>query len=412
MRFGFVGRFAAVLLVVTIGISAGLSYLFAGRHLEAIKNDLIATAAGQASATLQPALQRFGKSGTLTRADLNGINAAVRNVENFQELVRDVRLYRPDGSSLERPASAQAAAFVRRAIAEQNLVQSAQHTRGSDNVVTAFVPIASNSRPGYLAVAALDVSLGQLDAQTSAETQFVVVTTIAAAALMFLSLFTLAVAAQRELDRRRRAAETTFFQTMQGIATIVDQRDPYTAGHSHRVSEYAVAIATKLKLSKGSIERVRAAALLHDLGKIGIPDAVLLKNGPLDDAEREIIRAHPTIANEILAPVEAMSRIAPCVLHHHERWDGAGYPMGLSGQGIPLLSRVIAVADTFDAMTTDRPYREALSVTEARARILAGSDQQWDPRCVTAMIALIDEQMVCPPERTPAVFGRRLAQAQ
>ncbi|MDP9111434.1 MAG: HD domain-containing protein, partial [Candidatus Eremiobacteraeota bacterium] len=326
MQIGFVARFGAILLVATVAVSAGLSYLFAGRHLDAIRSDLIATTAGQASATLQPAFARYGVSKDFTQTDRRRVDAAVRNIENFSELVRDVRIYKPDGAPLEPLSATPAAALVQRAIAEQNVLQSPQREQGGDRIVTVFIPIASNARPGYLGVAALDVSVGQIDAQTGRETQFVVLVTVAAVSVIFLSLLTLAIAAQRELNKRRGEAETTFLLTMKGIATIVDQRDPYTAGHSHRVSEYAAAIATRLRLSKELVERVRWAALLHDLGKIGIPDAVLLKEGPLDARERAAINAHPSIANEILAPVEAMSDIAPCVLHHHERWDGAGYP--------------------------------------------------------------------------------------
>lgn len=410
VQVGFVARFAAVLLAVTVGISAGLSYLFAGRHLEAIRADLIATAAGQASATLEPVLQRAASSGKLSAAGAERLGAAIHNVENFSEYVRDVRIYRPDGRALEPANSPPAATMVRSAISDQNLVQSAPREVSGDRLVTVFAPIASSERPGYLAVAAIDVSVGQIEAQTGRESQFVVFVTVAALAVVFMSLLTLAIAAQRELNRRRLAAETTFLQTMEGIATIVDQRDPYTAGHSHRVSEYSASIARAMKLRGELVDRVRWAALLHDLGKIGIADAVLLKEGPLDDRERTAINRHPSIAHEILSPVEAMSDIAPCVLHHHERWDGAGYPAGLRGEAIPLLSRIIAVADTFDAMTTDRPYRVALTLDEARARLAAGRNVQWDERCVDVLLALLDDRSICPATvKPPAIFGRRVA---
>ncbi len=410
MRVDFLARFTAVLLVVVVAISIGLSYAFARAHLDALKSDLIATAVGQASATLQPALDEYAQSGTFTEADRERIDAAVRNVENFQALVAGVRLYRPDGAALDPILAPDATASVKKAVEEQNFVQSRETMQGGERVVTVFVPLAQPNGPGYLAVAAIDVSVGQLNAQTSRETQFVVIATLVACSAIFLSLLTLAIAAQRELNRRRDAAETTFLQTMEGIASIVDQRDPYTAGHSFRVSEYSVAIARELALKESDVSTVRWSALLHDLGKIGIPDAVLLKPGPLDAHEREIINLHPTIAREILGPVEAMAAVTPCVLHHHERWDGKGYPDGLEGERIPLLSRVIAVADTFDAMTTDRPYRARLALDEARGRLLAGIDVQWDRRCVEAMVRLIDAGRVVLPEQRDIVFGQRLAQ--
>jgi HD-GYP domain-containing protein (c-di-GMP phosphodiesterase class II) len=408
-QIGFLARFAAVLLVAVIGISVGLSFLFATSHLNALKNDLIVNAVGQASATLQPTLDKYAKIGSFTEADRLKIDAAVRNVQNFQPIVLDVRIYQPTGAPLDPVVAPEAKAFVKQAIAQQNLVQTSEHQQRGVSTVTVFVPMAASTGGSYLAVAAVDISEGQLSSETSRETRFVVASTLVACAFIFLSLLTLAIAAQRELNRRRDAAEKTFLQTMEGIATIVDQRDPYTAGHSRRVSEYAVAIARRLRLSDAEVERVRWSALLHDLGKIGVPDAVLLKEGPLDAHEREVINTHPSIAAAILGPVEAMAAIAPCVLHHHERWDGRGYPDGLKGEAIPFLARVIAVADTFDAMTTTRPYRTALEVGEARRRLLEGGGVQWDTRCTDAMIALIDAGEVTPPQRT--VLGRRLSDA-
>jgi HD-GYP domain-containing protein (c-di-GMP phosphodiesterase class II) len=408
MRVEFLVRFGAVLLVVVVAVSGALSYVFARSHLASLRQDLIGSAVGQASATLQPVLDKYASSGTFSESDRRAIDDAVRNVVSFSALVRDVRLYRPDGTALDPIVAPNAAPDVRRAIAEQSFVESAQHESKGEDVITVFVPLASSQGGSYLAVAAIDVSIGQLNAQTSSETQFVIGATLVACAAIFLSLLTLAIAAQRELNRRADAARTTFLQTMEGIAEIVDQRDPYTAGHSRRVSEYSVLIARRMALSANDVDRVRWSALLHDLGKIGIPDAVLLKNGPLDPQERAIISEHPTIAAKILGPVKAMAEITPCVLHHHERWDGKGYPTGLSGTHIPLLSRVIAVADTFDAMTTNRPYRKSLEIAEARRRLLEGAGVQWDEDCVKAMVMLIDSNAVVPPSMQQDEFGQRL----
>ncbi|HTV92333.1 MAG TPA: HD-GYP domain-containing protein [Verrucomicrobiae bacterium] len=408
MRFDFVARFAAVLLVCAIGIAAALSFFFARAHLDALKRDLITTAVGQASAALQPSIERYaagGSTGASARAD---VAQAARNVENFNPLVRGVRVYSPSGAPLYPPSGVPVAGYAKAAIAQQNVIQSSPHAGGGETLVTAYVPLVGPSGR-YVAVAAVDVSVGQIQAQAGEETNFVIISTVIACSVIFLSLLALAAAAQRELNRRRRAAETTFLQTMQGIATIVDQRDPYTAGHSHRVAEYSVAIAERLQLSATLIERVRWSALLHDLGKIGIPDAVLLKPGPFSELEREIINHHPSIARDILGQVDAMAEIVPCVLHHHERWDGRGYPMGLAGEAIPLLSRVIAVADTFDAMTTDRPYRTALALDEARRRLREGAGSQWDERCIAVMIGLIDSGSVKPPTEHIRQFGQRLS---
>jgi putative nucleotidyltransferase with HDIG domain len=192
-------------------------------------------------------------------------------------------------------------------------------------------------------------------------------------------------------------ADVTFTQTMSGLAAIVDKRDPYTAGHSQRVAAYAKRLATALKLDRETIKTIENAALLHDLGKIGIPDAVLLKPSKFDDRERAIIKFHPDIAAEILGGVDAMRDVVPCIIHHHERWDGEGYPRRLAAEKIPLGARIICVADAYDAMTTDRPYRRALSVDVARTELLKMAGTQFDERCVRGFVALIDRGAVVPP---------------
>jgi HD-GYP domain-containing protein (c-di-GMP phosphodiesterase class II) len=408
MRFGFVARFAAALLVCAIGVAAALSFFFARTHLDALKRDLITTAVGQASAALQPSLDRYATGGKMSARSHAAIDAAIRNVQSFNPLVRGVRVYDPVGMPLDPSAGEAAVGYANAAISQENVVESPVRTAGGESIVTAYVPIAGSSGR-YLAVAAVDISVSQITAQSGQETQFVIVSTLIACGVIFVSLLTLATAAQRELNRRGRAAETTFLHTMLGIANIVDQRDPYTAGHSHRVAEYSVAVAKYLKLSNVLVGRVQWSALLHDLGKIGIPDAVLLKAGPLDQLERQIINHHPSIARDILGEVEAMAEIVPCVLHHHERWDGGGYPGGLAGEAIPLLSRVIAVADSFDAMTTDRPYRNALALDEARRRLSEGAGTQWDERCIAAIIELIDTGAIKPPSEQVRQFGSRLS---
>jgi putative nucleotidyltransferase with HDIG domain len=192
-------------------------------------------------------------------------------------------------------------------------------------------------------------------------------------------------------------ANDTFVQTISGIAAIVDKRDPYTAGHSRRVATYSCKLAQVMGCRAQVVATVEHAALLHDLGKIGIPDSILLKPGKFDEREREIIKFHPDIAAEILGEVEAMRSVVPCIVHHHERWDGKGYPRKLSAQAIPLGARIIAVCDSYDAMTTDRPYRPALTVEFSRAELVRGAGSQWDAECVNAFVGLIDRGEVVPP---------------
>ncbi|MBI2844811.1 MAG: diguanylate cyclase [Armatimonadetes bacterium] len=177
--------------------------------------------------------------------------------------------------------------------------------------------------------------------------------------------------------------------TIAALATAVDAKDHYTHGHSESVARYAVGIATEIRLSQEDKFNVRIAALLHDVGKIGMPDTILNNPGQLDTHEREIIRSHPSVGERIVKQVPQLQKILPGILYHHERWDGTGYPCGLSGEKIPLPARIICVADSFDAMTSNRPYRNAMSVPQALAEIRSCAGTQFDPACVNALIRWI-----------------------
>jgi len=219
-------------------------------------------------------------------------------------------------------------------------------------------------------------------------------------AISFISLVALAAGASRELERRRREAQSTFVGTLTVMADVIDLRDPYTAGHSKRVGAYSRQLATALNLSARDIELVESGALLHDIGKIGIPDAILFKPGRLDERERSVIAGHPTIGARLLDGISAMKDVVPCVLHHHEKIDGTGYPDRLAGDEIPLGARIVAVADTFDAMTTDRPYRSALSSDAAVRELVRVAGTQLDQQLVVAFCELVlDGKIVPPPSR-------------
>jgi putative two-component system response regulator len=177
------------------------------------------------------------------------------------------------------------------------------------------------------------------------------------------------------------------------LAKTIDARDPYTAGHSGRVAEYADRLAIRMGVEVDARLEMRLGALFHDLGKIVIPDSVLLKPGTLTPAEREIVEEHPTVGHELLSPMRTMRRTLPVVQLHHERLDGSGYPQGLSGSAIPLPVRIVTVADIFDALTTDRAYRGALS-TETAFEILRDGVRRgwWDKDVVDILAALVEQE--------------------
>ena len=178
---------------------------------------------------------------------------------------------------------------------------------------------------------------------------------------------------------------------VRSLSSAIDAKDPYTRGHSDRVARVAVRLARQLGCDTRTVDTIYLAGLLHDVGKIGINDRVLRKPGRLTPEEFEHIKQHTIIGYEILRGIRQLRHVLPVVLHHHEAWDGSGYPHGLAGESIPYLARVVAVADAFDAMSSDRPYRKGMSDEKLDAVIRQGAGKQWDPRVVQAFFACRDE---------------------
>ena len=197
-----------------------------------------------------------------------------------------------------------------------------------------------------------------------------------------------------DLNRQLELNKCLFLQTVSALASSIEAKDKYTSGHTERVVEYSLAIAHILKKSRKIkdweqfLEDLRIAALLHDIGKIGIPESVLNKPDYLTDDERRVIQEHPLIGVNILNHIDAFEYALLGVKHHHERYDGGGYPSHLKGRQIPLVAAIISLADAFDAMTTDRPYRKALSIKEAVAEIKRNKGKQFVPSVVNAFLKL------------------------
>jgi len=172
---------------------------------------------------------------------------------------------------------------------------------------------------------------------------------------------------------------TLFMGTIQAMTAAIDAKDRYTCGHSERVALIARLMAVKTELGDQVAEQYHVAGLVHDVGKIGVPEAVLQKSGRLTDGEFEQIKRHPVIGYEILNDIARLTDMLPGVLYHHERWDGKGYPHGLSGADIPLIGRVLAVADTFDAMSSTRSYRPSIGRAKVLEEIRQCAGTQFDP---------------------------------
>jgi cyclic di-GMP phosphodiesterase len=184
------------------------------------------------------------------------------------------------------------------------------------------------------------------------------------------------------------SAETVLFT----LALSVEAKDPYTEGHCDRLARYSVAIGRMLDFSPEYLKALHRGGILHDVGKIGIPDAILLKPGPLTETERIVIQTHPVIGERICAPLKSLRLVLPIIRHHHERWDGSGYPDGLAGEAIPLTARVLQVVDLYDAITTQRPYKPAYSPDRAFAMMREETAKGWwDGRLIEAIISLVSE---------------------
>ncbi|MBV9467934.1 MAG: HD domain-containing protein [Abitibacteriaceae bacterium] len=194
-----------------------------------------------------------------------------------------------------------------------------------------------------------------------------------------------------ENHRLHQALNEAYSSTIAVLADAIEAKDPYTRGHCENVASIAVKVAERLGLQAEEIDQVRYAALLHDIGKIGIPDGILLKPSRLLPEEFQVIQRHSSIGSDLVSRVNSLVPIAPTIKHHHERFDGTGYPDGLSGDAILLASRIVGVVDAFDAMTTPRPYREPVAKEEALAELRRCAGAQFDPTVVEAVAAIVNE---------------------
>ncbi|MHB0866166.1 MAG: HD domain-containing phosphohydrolase [Thermoleophilia bacterium] len=206
---------------------------------------------------------------------------------------------------------------------------------------------------------------------------------------------------ERKVEEQTEEIRNTYVGAVKSLAQALEAKDPYTNGHSIRVTEVTVTLAQELGLDHEMLEQVRLAGLVHDIGKIGVPEVVLHKSGKLTDEEFEFIKSHPAAGEKILSPVIKDKTVLGMVRHHHERFGGGGYPGGLVGEDIPLGARLMAVSDAYDAMTSTRPYRGAMTPEKARAQLLSNRGSQFDPELVDLFIRVEDKMPYCPITAAP-----------
>lgn len=204
-------------------------------------------------------------------------------------------------------------------------------------------------------------------------------------------LYDLERARSRDLERALASLQETYVATMTSLARVIEAKDECTRGHLDRTTRYGMALAERIDPHLAARPELAHGFFLHDIGKVGIPEHILRKAGSLDDGEWDVMRRHPVIGADIVTPIPFLARAVEIIRHHHERFDGSGYPAGLSGGDIPLAARIFSVADSFDAMTSDRPYRPAFGTDTALEEIRAASGSQFDPDVVDEFLALMQD---------------------
>jgi len=282
---------------------------------------------------------------------------------------------------------------------------------GIFHTLETWVPVREGDRIIGAAVvwrdlSAIDRALRQMQMSTS-------LIIAGAALLLWLVLRGVYVRSSRQIMSQAHALEAalteterTYDTTLQALSNALDVRDSETEGHSRRVVEYMELIIGQLSVPTDHLAMLRRGALLHDIGKIGVPDNVLRKPAALSDAEWVLMKRHPEHGARIISRIPFLEDVSRIVRHHHERWDGRGYPDGLAGEAIPLGARIFAVGDSFDAMTSDRPYRRAMSVEEARHEVLRCRGTQFDPHVVDAFTRISAERLGSIAEDAPRTHPR------
>jgi HD-GYP domain-containing protein (c-di-GMP phosphodiesterase class II) len=271
--------------------------------------------------------------------------------------------------------------LIGRCLREDRAVLAPDVSREPDYVVTPGAPETRSEldvpvRVGGRAWGAITVQASETDAFDEEDTRLLkAVADQLGAALRSASLY----------ERLERA----YLGTAEALSTALEAKDAYTARHSRSLVERAEAVGRRLEMSEAELGALRYAAAFHDIGKLAVPEAILSKPGPLTPEERAVVERHTVIGEQILSPVEFLADVLPLVRSAHERWDGAGYPDGLAGEQIPLGARIVFACDTYDAMTTDRPYRGARPVEAAKAELKRVAGTQLDPRVVDALLEIL-----------------------
>jgi len=398
VRLTLLSRFTLASALLAVGLALVLGAFVAAQAMRAGLNDAAATTVQAADSLLSPYLVKGDFVHPLWPARVSTLDSLI-TPHVLENGIEQVRLWSPDGNivysstpeeigkeipqtpELQAALSGRPVAAIRPAPAGSS---------GTANVLAVYAPVRLLGATSPNGAYEVSLDAAPLLAQIQGARMRAWSLALFGTAVLYASLMGLVFRASRTLLRQQRELRETFEGTLRSLAAAIDAKDAYTGGHSSEVSRHAEAIARSLHLSSRDVEAVRIAGFLHDLGKIGIPDQILRKAGPLDPNERSKIRSHSLIGYRIVKPIPVDERVKLAVLHNHERWDGGGYPDGLRAGEIPIHARILMVADAFEAMTSSRPYRRALDRDEAITQLRAESGKQFDPDVVEAFVRVLD----------------------
>jgi putative nucleotidyltransferase with HDIG domain len=409
---------AAILAVGAVALSSALS----GDLRDAALDDNALDVAAYTEAVLAPAIVR-GDEVVASPAALSRLARTVRlpnNVRGLNVYARDGRLAfsttRPDRVGRHR-SSPELLGVIETGTPSAAIVDPMGK---ASPVVRVWAPLHSSSgRVVGAAEVALDDSVVNQIIDDARDTVWFAVGIVFGVLWLVLALLVRGASARlraqnEDLEARShdvvessRELEATLLETIETLNAAVEARDPYTAGHSQRVRRVSLAIGRELRLPARQLGALATAALFHDIGKIGMPDSILTKPEKLDRTEAAIMREHVTRGAEIVSRISSLRESVPALRHHHERWDGLGYPDRLSGTDIPIESAIIAIADSWDAMTTNRPYAVALDVDQAMLQIQSGRGKQFNPAVVDAFLSVARRRPaeIMPPDASPAAVA-------
>jgi putative nucleotidyltransferase with HDIG domain len=282
--------------------------------------------------------------------------------------------------------------IVAEAMSSDDLYKKYNGRAARQRMLELYVPIRYEKNGAVEAVVEVYQNLEPLYRDITAHKRIIWTRIISSFSLLYVILFGIVFGASRRLERQNKDLEEMFLQATIAMGNALDAKSPWTKGHSERTVRYAEKIARKMGLSDEDMHNLTIGGLLHDIGKIGTYDYLLHKTEKLTAQEFNIIKKHPEKGEKILESIKQLKQIIPIIRYHHERYDGKGYPDGLAGEDIPLLARIVHVADSFDAMTADRPYRSALSKEQVIEELRRNAGTQFDPAVVDVFLSVLSEE--------------------